>query len=140
MLKSTREKRPGESFFFDRVNLPDGERRSVAVLPVASLLSSKTSLLSPVATLGTVTSLAVSALGCSVSIRDLLPRHPLPLVSLLSPLILVQTAGPPETGAGAGSAIGVQHLDHVDGGQRYDGDGADQQQDQAPPHARLDHP
>ena len=133
MLKSTREKRPGESFFFDRVNLPDGERRSVAVLPVASLLS-------PVATLGTVTSLAVSALGCSVSIRDLLPRHPLPLVSLLSPLILVQTAGPPETGAGAGSAIGVQHLDHVDGGQRYDGDGADQQQDQAPPHARLDHP
>ena len=80
MLKSTREKRPGESFFFDRVNLPDGERRSVAVLPVASLLSSKTSLLSPVATLGTVTSLAVSALGCSVSIRDLLPRHPLPLV------------------------------------------------------------
>ena len=140
MLKSTREKRPGESFFFDRVNLPDGERRSVAVLPVASLLSSKTSLLSPVATLGTVTSLAVSALGCSVSIRDLLPRHPLPLVSLLSPLILVQTAGPPETGAGAGSAIGVQHLDHVDGGQRYDGDGADQQQDQAPPHARLDQP
>ena len=74
-----------ESVVFARVSLPDSGRRSVAVLPVASLLSSKTSRLSPVAALGAVASLAVSALGCSISVRDLLPRHPLPLVSLLSP-------------------------------------------------------
>ena len=54
--------------------------------------------------------------------------------------MLVRTAGSPETGVGTGSAIGVHHLDHVDGGQHHDGDGTDQQQDQAPPHVRLDQP
>ena len=86
--------------------------------------------------------MTVSALGdrttlrCSISVRDLLARHPLPLV----PLILVRPAGSPETGMGIGSTVGVHCLDHMNGGQHDGGDGADQQQNQTPSHVRLDQP